>query len=460
MEAPHLPLPDLLKHMRNSARMTQQQVADRLCAITDTCTITRFEVGRWEQGRVRPTSWLPALAEVLNTDLNVLERAPDRPDKKARDKKAPPAPYTVPSDEMEQVSNVLRRTFLQRGIAAAVMPNMRIHGDRRVIQALNLVGSDHLGGVVDSLGELIDHYAQTICALPPADVYDELLTVRSYASGLLDHVGHAPSRKDLVLATGWLSHLLAVAACDMGEHAAARVWCSDAVRQSREARHPELEGWAALTKAMVAWYQGQPRQSAILSARGQKVVQQGTVVYAKLAAQEMRAAAMAGDVDGMTRARRQAGKAIAALPGDAPTTGALSIALSEDPPYTATSLLFVSRYREAVTATNRVIEIVYQPEARQRGEHPSGYARSLLILGLAQAALGHLDESVAAGHAALAGSRPAWPTMVLADKLDKVLAQEFAGAHQSAEYHARYLEAINAPAAQQWQLQRTVEDRG
>ncbi|GAA2323976.1 hypothetical protein GCM10010149_91630 [Nonomuraea roseoviolacea subsp. roseoviolacea] len=446
MEAPHLPLPDLLKHLRDSAGMTQQQVAEVLCAITGTCTITRFEVGRWEQGRVRPTSWLPALAEVLNVDLEVLKNAPDRPGRKTRAGKAPAAPYTVPSAEVERVSEVLRRTFLQRGIAAAVVPAMRLHDDRRVIQALNVVGNDHLGGIVDGLGELVDHYAQTICALPPADVYDELLTVRSYASALLDHIGHAPPRKDLVLATGSLSHLLAVAACDMGEHAAARVWCSDAERRSREAGHPELEAWAALTKAMIAWYQGQPRQSATLSARGREMVREGTVVHAKLAAQEMRAAAMAGDVDRMTRARRQAGKAIAALPPGTPTTGVLSISLSEDPPYTATSLLFVGRYREAVTATNRVIQIVYQPEARQRGEHPSGYARSLLILGLAQAALGRLDESVAAGHAALSGSRPAWPTMVLADKLDKVLAQQFANADQTTEYHARYLETINATA--------------
>ncbi|MFB9964033.1 hypothetical protein ACFFOP_15730 [Sinosporangium siamense] len=28
-----------------------------------------------------------------------------------------------------------------------------------------------------------------------------------------------------------------------------------------------------------------------------------------------------------------------------------------------------------MNATNRVIETVYQPEARQRGEHPSDYAR-------------------------------------------------------------------------------------
>ncbi|MDP4510756.1 helix-turn-helix domain-containing protein [Nonomuraea turcica] len=446
METPDLSLPDLLKHLRDAAGMTQQQLADELCAITGTFTLTRHEIGRWEQGRVRPRAWLPALADLFKVDLETLRRAPNR--------KASVAPYTEPTDDVEQVGEVLRRTFLRQGIAAASVPAMCLHREQRIIQALDAIAGEPLGGVVDGIGELIDHYAVTICTLPPADVYDELLTVRTYASRMLQHVGSVSSRTDLVLAVGWLSHLLAVAACDMGQHASARVWCSDAERRSRETRHPELAAWALLTRAMVAWYHWQPRQSAILSVKGQKNASEGTVAYAKLASQEMRAAAMAGDADRMTSARRRASKAIAVLPADAPVTGAFSINLAEDPPYTATSLLFAGRNEEAVVATNRVIQTVYQPEACQRGEHPSGYARSLLILGLAQAGLGRLDESVAAGQAALAGSRPAWPTMVLAGKLDKVLTQQFPQARQSAEYHARYLEAVRAPAGR-----RPCEDR-
>ncbi|MFI6295944.1 tetratricopeptide repeat protein [Nonomuraea sp. NPDC050790] len=418
--------------------------------MTGTFTLTRFEVGRWEQGRVRPTTWLPVLAEALNISLETLENAPDRPGKRGR------TIHPIPKDGIEQVGEVLRRTFLQQSLTTAVSA-LGLSGDLRVIQALSIVGAEHFGSTVDSLSELVDHYTQTIGALPPAEVYDELLTVRAFANGLLTHEGHDRQHADLVVASGWLSHLLAVAACDMGEHAAARVWCSDAERRSRQARHPELEGWATLTKAMIAWYRGQPRQSATLSSRGQAAVAQGTVIYAKLASQEMRAAAMAGDIEGMSRSRRRAAAALAALPADVPTSGALSIALSDDPPYTATSLFYIGRYREAVAATNRVIDTVYQPEARQRGEHPSGYARSLLILGLAQAALGRLDEAIAAGRTALSGHRPAWPTMVLAGKLDNVLMQEHPGASQTAEYHAHYQEALNAPAAHRLQLPRAKE---
>jgi hypothetical protein len=134
---------------------------------------------------------------------------------------------------------------------------------------------------------------------------------------------------------------------------------------------------------------------------------------------------------------------MAKLPADVKVTGAFSISPGEDPPYTATSLMLLGRHEEAVAATNRVLQTLYRPEARQRGEHPSSYARALLILGLAQAGAGNLDEAVSAGLDALAGSRPAWPTVTLARKLGRVLERDFANAFQVEEYQARYLEVTD-----------------
>ena len=199
-------------------------------------------------------------------------------------------------------------------------------------------------------------------------------------------------------------------------------------------------GWSMLTRSMIAFYQRQPHRSMTFASQGQHATSMGTVVHAKLTAQEMRAAAMAGDANGMEKSWRYAAKAMTKLPSDTKATGAFSIALAEDPPYTATSLMLLGRFQEAISATNRVIQTHYQPDARQREEQPSGYARALLILALAQAGTGDLDEAVSAGHAALIGNRPAWPTMVLAGKLNQVLKRDFTNARQTAEYHARYLE--------------------
>jgi hypothetical protein len=322
----------------------------------------------------------------------------------------------------------------------------------RVIEALDVIGNDQISGIADGIGDLVDHYAHAVCALPPAEVYNEILSVRSYAGGIVDRPGNEKQRGDLVAATGWLSNLLAVAACDMGEHAAARVWSSDAERRSREARHPEIAAWAVLTRAMIAFYQGQPLHSAMLAKQGQGIAPIGTVIHAKLAAHEMRAAAMVGNASRVAEARRYAATAISALSADAKVTGAFSINLAEDPPYTATSLLFVGEFDEAVSSTNRVIEHVYHPETRQRGENPSGYARSLLILGLAQAGAGRIDEAAAVGKEALSGSRPAWTTMVLAGKLDQILTRDYADASDTAEYHHAYFEAASRPAVHHLQI--------
>jgi hypothetical protein len=317
-------------------------------------------------------------------------------------------------------------------------PGPRADRGRRVIQALDVIGGSPLGDVADSLGELVGHYSAAVCALPPADVYEDILAVRSYANGVMDRAGLGPRLADLILAAGWLSCLLAVASCDMGEHAAARAWCSDAERLSAGAGHPEIAGWAALTRSLIAYYQGQPGQSAGLASRGWALAPAGTAVRVRLAAQEMRAAAMAGDSARMTSARRRAAREMTLVPASAGGLGAFAVPGGEDPPYTATSLLLVGRFAEAATATGRVIEQAYPPQVR--AERPSGYARSLLILALAHAGLGSADEAAAAGRAALAGSPPVWPARVLAGRLDQVLMRDFAGARPTATYHDRYLE--------------------
>jgi transcriptional regulator with XRE-family HTH domain len=329
--------------------------------------------------------------------------------------------------------------------AAAARPG-HAPGQRRVVRALEVIGDENAGNAADSLADLVDYYSHAIGSASPAVVYDELLAVRSRARQVIMRADLQPRRSDLLVSAGWLSNLLAVAACDLGEHATARVWCADSVRRSKDTGCPELAAWALLTRALIAYYQGRSRQSAALAAQGRALAAPGTAVYAKLAAQEMRAAAQAGDLAGMSRARRDAAAAIRQLRPAAMAGGVFSVAVGEDPPYTATSLLLLGDFREAVPATNRVITTVYRAESRNDGENPSGYARSLLILGLAHAGGRCLDQAVAAGDRALAGQRPAWPTMVLAGHLDTVLAREYPGASQAAAYHARYLEALSQHA--------------
>lgn len=157
----------------------------------------------------------------------------------------------------------------------------------------------------------------------------------------------------------------------------------------------------------------------------------------------MRAWALIGDSDKVSSTRRRAEEAIATLPPHTPTRGTFSIGLADDPPYTATSLLFLGRHKEAVNATRRVIAAFYGScTGEGRREHPSGFARTYLILALALAGLGKLDEAYAAGSVALEAPRPVWPVAVLAGKLDRKLMRDFADTAEAGAYHERYVAAM------------------
>ncbi len=143
------------------------------------------------------------------------------------------------------------------------------------------------------------------------------------------------------------------------------------------------------------------------------------------------------------------------LPPSTPTRGTFSISLVDDPPYTATSLLLLGRHKEAVEAARRVLATFYGSCAGEgRGEHPSGSARTYLILALASAGLGKLDEAYAAGSIALEAPRLVWPVAVLAGKLDRILMLDFAGAAEACDYHERYTAAMQHNPSAGGQLAR------
>src|SRR2546430_16036149 len=89
----------------------------------------------------------------------------------------------------------------------------------------------------------------------------------------------------------------------------------------------------------------------------------------------------------------------------------------------------------------QIITPAYRPQPGPAWDQPTNYARTLLILALAAAGLGDLDQAVTAGTAALDCGRIVWPTMVLAGKLDQALGRQYPRAASTADFHARYLDA-------------------
>ncbi len=436
---------------RYACGMTQQDVADRWNQLWPSDRpLTSQQVSYWEtwpapSGRPPSIQDLTRLARIYQCHTADLIDGEDA----TNDPLSQPATAdggalldchraTVENPASRGGNDLRRRTFIG-SMGALCAP-------ARVLQALAVVTLDQAGTLAtacDSLTELISHYCEKLPLSDPNEIYDDLLTVRVYAGDMLDRAKTSPQlRHNLTVAAGWLSNLLAVATSDMADHDAALVWCTDAERRSQESGLPDLAGWAVLTKATIAYYQGRAGRSVGLAAHGQRIVPKGKAVHAKLAAQEMRARAMLADTDGMHDAKLRAARALAALPSEATASGIFSIVPSEQPPYTATSLLLAGRYREAASVTRSVIESAYPVQGHSR--QASAYARTLLILGLAEANLGRIAEAAAAGRAALVGSADVWSTRVLASKLDHALTRgsEHGFSSDVAEFHALCQEAF------------------
>ncbi|GGU00897.1 helix-turn-helix domain-containing protein [Actinomadura citrea] len=64
-----------LAGLRRDARKSQRQLAESLCRISGTASVTRHEISRWERGERIPDVWISALSEALDVPLQTLERA-------------------------------------------------------------------------------------------------------------------------------------------------------------------------------------------------------------------------------------------------------------------------------------------------------------------------------------------------------------------------------------------------
>ncbi|MEY9859739.1 8-oxo-dGTP pyrophosphatase MutT (NUDIX family) [Catenulispora sp. GAS73] len=68
----------LIKQQRDLLSLTLEEIADQMMAIMNRDTLTRHDVWRWQEDEVTPRYWLPALAQVLQIDVEVLRTAARR----------------------------------------------------------------------------------------------------------------------------------------------------------------------------------------------------------------------------------------------------------------------------------------------------------------------------------------------------------------------------------------------
>ncbi|WP_291413861.1 helix-turn-helix transcriptional regulator [Actinophytocola sp.] len=428
--------------LRQSAGLTQEEFAERL-------RVSRSTVIRWEAGETtpQPHQW-PKIAKVLGVArlrlAEVLTRASKKP---ATSNEIEPNPFALPQDSSAiKGDNEIERRSLLAATGAAALEVTLTSSHMRTLQALEIVtadSGDSLGVAIDFLNELVPHYSHSLATSTPDVIYGDLLQCRHYSSKLLQS-GALPrsQRAELTVSSGWLSNLLAVTTSYMGDHSSALIWCMDAERRSKESGNKDIAAWAVFTRTMIAYYQGDMSRTIEVAKTGLQIAPMGSVARAKLLSHAMRAYATQGNAEDMITAKREATKAIADLPSTMPRKGVFSIALSAEPPYTATSLLLSGRFKEASAVTREVLRDAYSPDQPNQSAKSSNYARTLLILGLSEAGLGNVDEATSTGRSALDTDNLVWPTLVLAGKLDRALRRKGKANSTTVEYHNMYHDAL------------------
>lgn len=255
-------LPALLKQLREQAGMSQSDLAARLCAITGTATVTRTEVSRWERGRRRPEAWLAALAAALGVERAVLEGAaerdrrralPERPHQVAAEALTAQRAGTVDTDdEWTQVSELLRRTFLKRGIAAIALPTVGVGELQHIAAALEDARRYADSALVEHFRRCIDEAAGLDRAVGAAAGIPAVLGLVT-AIDQTARDARPDIRRELLRTAALAAELLGWFYRDLGVGQPAGYWRDRAMEWAQTAADSAMQGYVLLKKAQAAW---------------------------------------------------------------------------------------------------------------------------------------------------------------------------------------------------------------
>ncbi|MEO3752538.1 helix-turn-helix transcriptional regulator [Streptomyces sp. B6B3] len=249
-----------LARLRRTSRLSQRQVASKLCALSGVQSLTRNEVSRWERGERIPDSWLPALAQALEVPLNELEQAAAYAREEIDGRPAEPTTIPVPSPAHP---------------AQPVHRDMR--SDRTAMDSFRMadrqLGGGHLYGSVM-------HYLNSQVA------------PRIFGA---DSVNSAPetflAAAALTEMAGWMAH-------DSGQDNRARQHFEHALPLARAGSDHSLTAHVFASLSHLALQSEQPRDAIDLARSGRAAAKAGPLVpmlSARLYAMQARASARLGE---------------------------------------------------------------------------------------------------------------------------------------------------------------------
>jgi tetratricopeptide (TPR) repeat protein len=243
--------------------------------------------------------------------------------------------------------------------------------------------------------------------------------------------------RELLVARGWLSLLLAALQFDLGDHEAAELSRDEALQLGREADHPEIVAWAFETPAWFALADGRLRDAVDLARAGQEVAPANRSVIVATTLQEARAWAYLGGRREAEHAIRRAETAMAKLPEPTQPQDHFTF----DPPklsfYVATCYVWLQEPARAEEHARHVIE--QNGDRASRNWWPTRVATARIELALAFALQGRIDEAARTGLGVLSTDFRRRSTVWRAGELDGLLWKDHAAVAEVGDFHEQFV---------------------
>ncbi|MBN9099401.1 MAG: helix-turn-helix transcriptional regulator [Pseudonocardia sp.] len=260
-----------LAEFRRRSRLTQEEVAERLGATTES-------ISRHERGVVTPSAFLRRryceLYDATDAQLGFVEQPSDT-------SQAPPDSST------EEVSKILER-----------------------VRTLTRVGSDELVCFELGVDDLVSRYEVS----GPVKLAPLLSSQRRQLEAAIDEYRDPRQRRRLFRVAGQVSGLLAYMAVNRGRYSLARAYSLEATHLGRFAEDRDLLAWVKGTESFCEYYAGDYRRSFELAREGLDLAGDGPQRVRLLINGEARALGKLGDAAGVNLAVKRAYDALDQLP--------------------------------------------------------------------------------------------------------------------------------------------------
>ena len=292
-------------------------------------------------------------------------------------------------------------------------------------------------GTLESVRHAVDRLRREYSSIRPAILLPRVLRRMAQLDGLLAGRLTLAQHRDLLVARGWLSLLLAALQFDLGDREAAELSREDALQLGREADHSEIVAWAFETPAWFALADGRMRDAIDLARAGQGVAPTDRSVIVATTLQEARAWARLGGRRDAEHAIRQAEAALARLPEPSNPQDHFTF----DPPklsfYVATCYVWLQEPARAEEHARHVIE--ENGDRTGRNWWPTRVATAQIELALAFAQQGRIDEAARTGADVLSADFLRRSTVWRAGELDRLLRKRHAGVAEVEDFHEQYV---------------------